>query len=776
MTFLAIALGAPLMPRTASATCNVIPSTVTPFRGALGTIDRPFAMPTDLVTLEVDPATKNNPLAVPLANVDGNSQIDGADLFVTLLFEPVTTFDYPSSAARHVVVLASNCDRIESWGRCAGGPKAGLPCESGATCGGTIACELPTKAAQCEQLLAPTDVVSCAEVPITSWLVRLGAEDQSDVVRFPFPDTDSLVGTAADGRTLAGPATIAVTLATSPLPCALAATPGQSEAPDTGRCAETGGLVACVDEIYARRGTSSAEPSDDNLHRKFPYFTALPKANDFRAHCRLSDFDGECLDEPGELRFALDRGGNALFPMDYLGVQRQAGKLPLARIMEMALAPSLSVSIPAPACPNQSVSFVQSFSLQGHQVSPLLSPRAVRSSGDADLLGSIDAEAGVVRFQRRGDDLMQCQGGGPDYDGAPCSCSEQCNGGVCGVGVCNGGGASGEPCPEGDGQCPGGQCGPSVFNLALLLAGGGIGSGTLPNSYVDLDIVDTVPLNGIIEDSGVIAFVTSERNLGTDRNGDGDITDSVITLRDRLEGQLAAIGDGGAGARAVAVIRNGLSREPAVATDGDLVAFLEPEALQGACTSQYDCDKNGDHDVADTILRAYRVHPGGGFDVLAGSGLDADAAPAIDGKPLRISDGLLFFRRLEWQGAKWTTWRVNGTWDSSIPNGDSNLCGASSDHRFVVFSSRGTNVMSSSDQNGTASDLFLRDRDLRSRSGRGWRVRRSHPDQPRGSFDNDRRLDRRRRPGHDRHRLSGIRVGRRQVRCLPEHVQCHRCR
>jgi hypothetical protein len=45
-----LAMG-PLMPDTVQANCDVIPQTSTVFRGALGSLDRPYAQPGDQLTL-----------------------------------------------------------------------------------------------------------------------------------------------------------------------------------------------------------------------------------------------------------------------------------------------------------------------------------------------------------------------------------------------------------------------------------------------------------------------------------------------------------------------------------------------------------------------------------------------------------------------------------------------------------------------------------------------------------------------------------------------------
>ena len=91
---------------------------------------------------------------------------------------------------------------------------------------------------------------------------------------FRFPDPG--VALASAGVTsLAGPVSIAITNSAAamdvvPLPCGLAA----------GPCSAQSGLIACVDDLYARDG--SCQP---NLDATFPHFTALPIPNDYAAAC-----------------------------------------------------------------------------------------------------------------------------------------------------------------------------------------------------------------------------------------------------------------------------------------------------------------------------------------------------------------------------------------------------------------------------------------------------------------------------------------------------------
>ena len=62
---------------------------------------------------------------------------------------------------------------------------------------------------------------------------------------------------------------------------------GRTIAGPSTRCADTAGLLACIDEIYAHDGTCDTDPI--NVRPVFGHFTALPPANDYRAVCTAPD-------------------------------------------------------------------------------------------------------------------------------------------------------------------------------------------------------------------------------------------------------------------------------------------------------------------------------------------------------------------------------------------------------------------------------------------------------------------------------------------------------
>src|SRR5262249_15294257 len=149
------------------------------------------------------------------------------------------------------------------------------------------------------------------------------------------------------------------------------------------------------------------------------------------------------------------------------------------------------------------------------------------------------------------------------------------------------------------------------------------------------------------------SFVVEESVDQKDRNGDGDKTDLVVTLRDRTTGLAQPLGappvivppacgvtptpvpEG----RPVVSINQPPFKFPAVAVEGDLLAFLESE------TGQNNCDENGNGSVFETILRVFRRGMAQTPTEVTGTfNRPADAAPVINGRSLAISGGRVFFR------------------------------------------------------------------------------------------------------------------------------------
>ncbi len=687
-------------PTAAQSMCDVIPGVTREFRGALGSLNRPFAIPNDdgeqiLVRLR--------PVCEP--NSNGFADLPGGlapedDYFVTVLFEP------PGGGARNAVVLgtAATQDRCQtlaaqtgalpngvqvtcaSRGFCSGGSNDGGLCTGGADCpGGTCLAPpgSPDFSIQNECIGGPSagqacaDAVQCGEIG-ACLPFRL---------RFRFPDTDALVATPDDDRTLTGPAAIAVTPVTDPLPVGLA----------SARCADTPGLVACIDELYARDGTCETTP--DHIDPTFGRFTALPPPNDYQALCTTATPGSPCTGLQTEARFAVDAAGNALIPMEYRGVLIQADRIPVPRLIQGNTKLPAFGTAPAPVT-IPSEAFLSSWAPGGQKLPPIFTPIADPTATDTlSLFGSVDAPVGVIRVQRRG---------------------------------CVGGGNEGRVCTE-DTDCgPGASCA-TLFDFSDRLAGG-VGPVLIARAADELrlDAQSPVPLDGLIESQELFAFVANEA-IGepqddctgdgvpdcTRLNDDSDGTDPVLRLRHRATGESIRIGtseviSSGAEGRAVTRVRDGRFRFPAVAVEGDLVAFLELEPLEGDCADPAVCDSNANGSVFDPILRVFRLGstapagPCGEGELTCGLDIAVDAAPLVAGRSLAISEGRIYFRTPEWRNARQTTERVSVASDGAQGLAESDLPFLSADGRVVAFGSDASNLVPD-DANGHT-DVLVHDR------------------------------------------------------------------
>src|SRR5262249_8441878 len=155
--------------------------------------------------------------------------------------------------------------------------------------------------------------------------------------------------------------------------------------------------------------------------------------------------------------------------------------------------------------------------------------------------------------------------------------------------------------------------------------------------------------------ASTFSFIVTEGVAAHDLNGDGDQGDSVVTLRNRTTGIEQPIGANascgvaaGQDAHGRAVVRDRMPpfSFPDVATEGNVVAFLESEP------NENQCDANGDGDQIDSILRVFRLGP-----TEVTQGLDVAATPsfAVNGRSLAVSNGRVFFRAPEWGNAPRTT-------------------------------------------------------------------------------------------------------------------------
>lgn len=673
----------------AHAGCDLIPQAQPIFRGALGSLDRPYAGPGDFVELHVRPPICDGASPGLPADVD--------DLVVTLVFEPL-------AGPRRAVVLTTQ------------------PCDAAGFAAQLAACDAASGIAG----------VTCVQMNQSAGPVDMDIVERDGIprLRFRFPNTDAILGGPADDRTLAGPTTIAVSLANAPaLPCGLATTTCTAQAAALG-------LVACVDELYARDGTCAP-----NLDPAFTHFTALPPPSDYQATCFTES--PPCTAVADEARLTVDQDGNLLIPVYWQGILVKDGDQPVPRLLRASIRPPVPVTIP-------SAVFVSSLTTEGQRLPPIFEPQTDPTGAVTEALtffGSVDVRQTVLRIAHRGG---LCQGG--TENGADCNTSLDCNGAVCAP-ACIGGSNDGTLCNDAGDCLGGGRCG-ELFDAAAFAAlapdGGAVvipratplgGEGVcqLPDNAActsdaqctasgdacvlyALEAGQSVSLDSLTTTTDRIFVLTGPEEVdGVDRNGDTDILDFVVTLRDRETGDLLPLGapsgftpdgtplptcgiPGAPESRAVFTTTDQGFVLPAVAFEGEVAAFLESEAGENAC------DENGDGDRADAILRVFSL-TGGELSAVVSPPRALDPTPFVNGQPLAVSGGNVFFRTSESSSGALVTNLVSIDADSGEEGTDESLPGAdiARDGMAVAFVNAGPIGGTINDFNGQT-DVFVRDR------------------------------------------------------------------
>ena len=647
--------------RDAAGSCDIIPGTLRIFRGAGGSLDRPFARPGDIVSL------RTSPVCAPSTPGFG---VTAGDNVVSVVFTPPAA----SGGSRNVVVLATDCATLESQRQ---------------------ACEARSDVASATCL-----TVNAPGSPAGIEVFTVGQERR---LRFRFPDTDALLAPDGDDRTFAGPAAIAVTGVGEPLPCGLA----------SSSCSQQGGMIACVDDLFAVDGSCGTAPNAE-----FSHFTALPPPNNYQAIC--TEPSPPCLGTAPEVRFTTDADGNVLVPVDWRGVLL-GDAVPVARLVRA------SSSIEAFAGGGKPMripggEFLRSFSTGGAALPPIFDPQNDALSSQASFFGTADAPETVLRISRRPSPLRQCDGG--TSDGLPCGDPASCPDGSCVTAVCAGGANAGTACSS-DEDCPAGQCGPALFEFRdRYLSGTGpvivgrFGAGFCQAGSSKgqpcgsdgecgsdrcvayrLAAEDPAPIEGLNQSTSVNGFVLAEPIVARDLNGDGDTDDQVVLFSSRTSGAIQAIGSGGADGRATGRVRQSPFSFPMLALTDGILAFLEPEPAQGFA------DLNNNGQVADQLLRIFRL---GSQEVVATTPPRAvDAAPVIDGRSLAVSAGRVFARSVEASLGRQTIDRVSLADGGVEGNAASTFVSVSGDGRWVAFESAATNLVAG-DSNGF-SDIFVRD-------------------------------------------------------------------
>ena len=671
MLFTAVLVVAACPPQ-ARAACNIIPSATTTFRGALGSTNRPFAGPGDFVELRVRPDVCDT--NSPVFSLQPNDEV------VTLVFTP-------PSGPRTAIVLTNDCDAVTN-----------VPCADATQ---TV----------CVEVNKASPATATVKVKNPGLVVKEVEGERRLGIRFP--DTAGL----NNGHNLSGPVTIAVidkrfaplgqlaacTLAT-PIRCADAIGSVQ-------------GMVACVDELFQLDGTCRRDPQF--IDPVFGHFTALPPPNRFVDVCiNAGDPTLTCNSSQQDVQVTTDTAGNLLIPMDWRGaLVRDAAGLPVARLVAASTTVQTQSGNAEPfRLPGQS--FLASFSPEGALLPPIFVPQLDQTAtSDVALFGSIDAEHTVLRVARRGDPpYKQCSNDSslPCNADAECGAGYSCQQATCCTGLNSCGGTT---CGT-DADCGSGEhCGPFLFDVSdrydpgigpvLVSPGGATCQVPSADQYCAVASKGIVPLPGIGGTKQLFTFAGNEAISGQDLNGDGLVQDNaVITLMSRATGNVQSLGapaecsniKGTPAGRAVVQILQAPFKFPAVASEGDVMAFVESETGEN-------CDENANGFVGDGILRVFHTDAG----ELTSGAVAVDAAPLVNGASLAVSNGLVFFRASEAAGATQVTSRISVNSAGAQANGDSGGGAISADGRYVAFSSYASNLVPG-DTNAMP-DIFVHDRD-----------------------------------------------------------------
>ncbi|MGH7894591.1 MAG: hypothetical protein ACREQL_07975 [Candidatus Binatia bacterium] len=559
----------------AGAACNNVPLPPGTFAGTKGVVDRPFSVP-------------GRTVAIGLRTCDGTS-------FASQPQDHTITIAFPGTGTTRnlVVVTAGSCP--------------------------------PTNVCQA----AGASAVGC--VSVGTGVGGLQFVQGGTRLGFPFPDSSRPLGASGDDHALSGPAAIAVTRAPA-VACGLA----------TASCASQTGLVACVDTLFEYEGDTTCGTTSNTI---FSQFTALPPANRFVTECR--DSSPPCTPTQPvprhEIGFAVDTVGNLLIPLEWQGITPSAPQL---KRMVRGFGRHWSDDVRLP-----STDFVSSYSPEGVVLYPFLDVAPM--ARPAEIAGSVDSPSyTVLRIARP---VGKCKGGAKNGT----VCQGHCPGAVCEP-KC----ADGSDCGSG---CATGTCG-RLFDFQPR-AEGGIGpvvfrrpsdmlvcrrahtvcmsfrqcrSDDACEAYALEADAQPLPLAPLVQTTTLLAFAVNEQVDGLDRNGDGDARDVVLAVRDRATRRAIGIGGGpgrcGIGPRAAARAVVDAGDIPAVAAEGDVLAFLESEAGQGTC------DENGDASTNDAILRVFTVDASKATEHTASANIAVDPAPVVNRQSLAVSGDRVFYR------------------------------------------------------------------------------------------------------------------------------------
>jgi len=709
-----------LTPDAARAACDVIPGALNEFPSGLGSANTPFAAPDQLVQIRVRPQVcdaESPGLDAPSAS----GCIAPEDLRVTFVF-----FDQSlSSVDPTAVMLARDCGLASdpasaAWAAAHLGGVASAECRS-----------------------VDTSALGVVSVPVT------GGNECRLNVRLPATPKPAL----DPDFTLSGPARIVVDRRGASLPAGLAGT----------RCADLAGSgpIACIDELYKLNGTCDTGAAAQR--EVFSHFVALPRPNVY------ADMIAADPNQRPTVRFALDDRGNLLANVDWSGVLSQGGAsetFPPPQIVNFFASIGSGLDgAGLPTAPGAALAVVEdaaftSYSPVGIQLPPLFEPSS-DSSKTVTLFGSADALTSVVRIQRHA--------GRCEVSGDACISDAACGGERC---------DSRSPRPTFDLRyciSAAGCLPPTGSAVAPSVAASGPGGpGAILASNYTAEIDGFVPLENLNvcrnvndltcllrDESLPVRFADSLTSLPgeqrcpldpnpgdnrfpvcRDRNADGDIFDTALTLRDARNGAKLTLPPTGGEGIAVASIHE------AVPPEGPFAFTVEARSSRnavwgGARDSGQGCvatlvaepdeggsDENRDGESYDPVLRIYcpdasgnlvqkAIDPAGNTEKLAVVAKPSVLAPGRSLSPLQpgleplvVAGGQAVFLLDEPGNAEQVGDRADVA-DATLGGapaagrGGSPAVDAFGD--VVCFESEAQNLVASADKNKIGADVFCHD-------------------------------------------------------------------
>lgn len=215
--------------------------------------------------------------------------------------------------------------------------------------------------------------------------------------------------------------------------------------------------------------------------------------------------------------------------------------------------------------------------------------------------------------------------------------------------------------------------GPPLYDFTDRFSQGG--RGPIVIGGVTASAGESAPLSSLAADAEGITFARSEALDSADLNADGDQFDRVAQVVE------VATGAGFPTGLALTDVSTSTYAKPALATGDGLAAFAASEARQDYTTL------NGDGDAFDGLLRVFDT--AGVERTAALPQTPVDPSPEVEGDPIAISNGLVFFRTREADASPRTIELLTPVLQSPPQRGDSQSPSVSRDGRYVAFDSFG---------------------------------------------------------------------------------------